>query len=182
MERKTMTLRDRVQEFRRVSSVDLLDNAGNWRRHPLAQRQALAGLLQEVGIAGALTAYHSERNGGALTLIDGHLRKETAATEWPVLVLDVTDEEADKLLAVYDPLGAMAEADGEKLRALLADVETESEGLTGLLDGLRKTLTEAADTSGDSPAAPESFQEYGEDIPAAYQCPKCGYEWSGKPK
>jgi hypothetical protein len=29
---------------------------------------------------------------------------------------------------------------------------------------------------------PEEFTEYGEDIETEHKCPKCGYEWSGKPK
>ena len=38
-------------------------------------------------------------------LIDGHLRAETAPDMMvPVLVLDVTEEEADKLLLTLDPL------------------------------------------------------------------------------
>jgi len=53
---------------------------------------------------------------GALELIDGHLRAETTPDqEVPVLVLDVTEEEAAKLLAVIDPLGAMAEANQQAL-------------------------------------------------------------------
>jgi hypothetical protein len=33
------------------------------------------------------------------------------------------------------------------------------------------------------PAAdpPEEFGEYGEDIATEHRCPKCGYQWSGKP-
>jgi hypothetical protein len=179
MELRPMEVRDRVKEFRRVRSSDLTDNTGNWRRHPLAQRQALQGVLKEIGVAGALTAYHSERNGGELTLIDGHLRKDTAEIDWPVLILDLSDEEADKLLAVFDPLSAMAEMDGEKLKQLLVAVEVEDEGLVGLLDGLRRSI---ADGGTDAPPAPEEFKEYGEDIQTEYTCPKCGYEWSGRPK
>jgi hypothetical protein len=29
---------------------------------------------------------------------------------------------------------------------------------------------------------PDDFKEYDENIETAYHCPKCGYEWSGKPK
>ncbi|HKB37339.1 MAG TPA: hypothetical protein VKD72_12890, partial [Gemmataceae bacterium] len=69
------TIRDRVREFRRLPARELLDNDGNPRRHPQAQRDALRGVLEQVGIAVALVAYASGRNGGKLTLIDGHLRK-----------------------------------------------------------------------------------------------------------
>src|SRR5215472_18133311 len=97
-------IRDRIQDFRRVPARELLDNDGNPRRHPQAQRDALRGVLEQVGIAGALVAYQSERQGGKLTLIDGHLRKQDYDLDWPVLVLDVTDAEADLLLATHDPL------------------------------------------------------------------------------
>ena len=90
-----MTIRDRIKEFRRVPARELLDNDGNPRTHPQAQRDALRGLLEQVGVAAALTAYHSERNGGRLVLIDGHLRKQDYDLDWPTLILDVTDEEAD---------------------------------------------------------------------------------------
>jgi len=29
---------------------------------------------------------------------------------------------------------------------------------------------------------PEDFPEYGSDIDTAYECPRCGYSWSGKPR
>lgn len=34
----------------------------------------------------------------------------------------------------------------------------------------------------DEKIAPDEFPEYDEDIGTEYCCPKCGYEWSGKPK
>ena len=30
--------------------------------------------------------------------------------------------------------------------------------------------------------APDAFKEYGNEIETEYCCPKCGYEWSGKPR
>lgn len=42
---------------------------------------------------------------------DGHARTEIAAdAEIPVLVADLSDEEAEKLLATHDPLAQVAEA------------------------------------------------------------------------
>jgi DNA modification methylase len=72
-------------------------------------------------------------------LIDGHLRAETTPdAEVPVLVLDVTEVEADKLLLSLDPLAAMAEGDADSLRALLAQVETDSDAVQKMLDDLAK--------------------------------------------
>jgi hypothetical protein len=53
-----------------------------------------------------------------------------------VLVLDVDDLEALKLLATLDPLAAMAGADAELLRGLLESVETENRDVRAMLDQL----------------------------------------------
>jgi hypothetical protein len=132
------TIRDRVRDFRRVPARELLDNDGNPRRHPQAQRDALRGVLEQVGIAAALVGYHSERNAGKLTLIDGHLRKQDYDLDWPTLILDVTDEEADLLLATHDPLAALAEYDRPRLDALLQEVKAKSPAVVAMLKDLAK--------------------------------------------
>jgi hypothetical protein len=105
-------IRDRIKELRRVKAKELRANPKNWRRHPKIQVDALQALLSEIGYADALIA--RELPDGKLLLIDGHLRADiTPDNEVPVLVLDVTEEEADKLLATLDPLSAMAETDAE---------------------------------------------------------------------
>jgi DNA modification methylase len=102
----------------------LQGNDRNWRQHPKTQREVLSGILHEIGIAGALLAYHSERQGG-LVLIDGHLRQaDYPDQEWPVLVLDVTDAEADLLLATHDPLVGLAQTGQQELAILLAEVQS----------------------------------------------------------
>jgi hypothetical protein len=123
---KTMRIRDRIKELRRVKARDLLPNPKNWRRHPKMQADALRGLLAEVGYADALLA--RELPGGKLMLIDGHLRAETTPDMMvPVLVVDVNEEEADKLLLTLDPLAGLAQADVERIKELLATVTTDSE-------------------------------------------------------
>jgi hypothetical protein len=125
-------IRDRIKELRRVRAKDLLANPKNWRRHPKAQADALRGLLAEVGYADALLA--QELPNGKLMLIDGHLRAETTPDALvPVLVLDVTEQEADKLLATIDPLATMAEADADRIVALLKTVQTDSAAVQELL-------------------------------------------------
>ena len=49
-----MTIRDRIKELRRVRAGQLRPHPHNWRTHPDAQREALRGLLEEVGYADAL--------------------------------------------------------------------------------------------------------------------------------
>ena len=123
-----MVIRDRIKELKRVRARDLLTNPKNWRVHPKSQTAALRGLLAEVGYADALIA--RELTDGRLQLIDGHLRAETTPSAMvPVLILDVSEEEADKILLTLDPLAGMAESDSERLQALLNNVRTDSKAV-----------------------------------------------------
>jgi ParB-like chromosome segregation protein Spo0J len=133
-----MQIRDRIKEFRRVEAAGLRPNPKNWRTHPPAQRDALKGVLAEVGYADALLV--RELPDGSLELIDGHLRAETTPDQpVPVLVLDVNEAEAAKLLAVLDPLADMAVPDAPLLAELLAGVETQNAAVQAMLDDLSKT-------------------------------------------
>jgi ParB-like chromosome segregation protein Spo0J len=157
-----MHIRDRIKELRRVAASELRPNARNWRTHPDAQRDALRGLLAEVGYADALLA--RELDDGSLELIDGHLRAETTPDAvLPVLVLDVSADEADKILLTHDPLAAMAGVDQQRLEELLTSVEFISPQLEQLLDDLAQQAAhrdEAFGGSSDRPAVtiPQSWQ------------------------
>lgn len=166
------SIRDRIIELRRVKGSVLLENPRNFRRHPEAQRAALRGILGEVGIADALLARETP---DGLMLIDGHLRREELPdTELPVLVLDVTEEEADKLLLTLDPLAAMAEMEGTAVRALLERLEWQAE------DGLRALLDDLRDQAGIVPDfQPVGMDEQGRlDEKAKVTCPECGHEFA----
>ena len=129
-----MTIRDRIIDFRRVKAASLVPNPRNWRTHPESQASALRAMLDEVGIVGALLVRETP---DGLQIIDGHLRAETLPeAEVPVLVLDLDDAEADKVLATFDPIGAMAEADQTRLNELIAVASFESEDLQRLLADL----------------------------------------------
>jgi hypothetical protein len=95
--------------------------------------RALRALLNETGYADALIA--RELPDGSLELIDGHLRADDSAPDalLPVLVVDVNEEEADKLLATLDPLAAMAEVDTRRLKELLERVRSDDEAVQELL-------------------------------------------------
>lgn len=157
-----MHIRDRITELRRVRASDLRPNPRNWRTHPPAQQDALRGLIAEVGYADALLA--RELEDGSLMLIDGHLRAETTPDAIvPVLVLDVNEGEAARILLTLDPLAAMATRSDDKLRNLLEEVHTESEAVAALMDVLTEsyTATDAgtpAHTDRPEVVVPESFQ------------------------
>ncbi len=155
-----MQIRDRIKELRRVKANQLRPNPKNWRTHPQAQRDALRGMLAEVGYADALLARLLPD--GSLELIDGHLRAElTPDSEVPVLVLDVDEREASKLLALLDPLASLAEPDDEVLAHLVAEVDTQNEALRQVLDAM---LSPAETQDAPAPEAPEEVP-----VPEAFQ-------------
>lgn len=128
-----MEIRDRIKELRRVKASDLKPNPKNWRGHGDTQRNALSGVLEEIGYAGAIVAYEGE--GGGLTIIDGHLRADISGEETvPVLVLDVDEKEADLLLATLDPLTGLATEDEEALHELIEGIHTDNDEVEALLD------------------------------------------------
>jgi ParB-like chromosome segregation protein Spo0J len=130
-----MLIRDRIRELRRVPARELRPHPRNWRTHSDRQRDALRGMLAEVGYADALLA--RELPDGSLELIDGHLRAETTPELLvPVLVLDVDEGEAAKLLATLDPLANLAGSNRDVLAEVLAETTTDNAALQTLWDEL----------------------------------------------
>jgi len=134
---KPFLARDRIIGLRRVRAGNLFASPQNWRTHPAAQIDALQGVLQEIGYADALIA--RSLADGELELIDGHARKELDPEQIvPVLVVDLNQEEANKLLTVLDPLAAMAESNKAALESLLQEMQTDNAAVQTMLDGLAK--------------------------------------------
>ena len=157
--------RDRIVETRKMTAKELADNSGNWRTHPGLQREAMTGVAREIGKAGSLLAYHSERNGGKITLIDGHLRKDLDPDEtWTVNITDLNDAEADLLLLVYDPLSAMAVADKAKVDDLLKTVNADDLAVREMLRRFElQTAQTATQLALDTAAAEKAAETPGPD-------------------
>lgn len=187
-----MEIRDRVVELRRVRANTLHPHPQNWRTHNDAQRAALRALVARVGFAGAMLAV--ERPEGLL-LVDGHLRTEEAGDqEVPVLILDLDDSEVTSLLLAYDPLGAMAGANKERLDALLTQYDAskatlDPEVLAALQGSVDKMLAKVAKEAGSEWGKPQAvIEDEVPDAPAVpvtkpgdlwllgafYQCEACG--------
>ena len=129
--------RDRIKEFRRIPSETLKANPKNWRTHNNAQRRALNSVLGKVGFAGAVIAYENSEQ--ELIIIDGHLRvSEANNEEIPVIILDVNDNEADILLATYDPIGTLANSDNKQIDTLLEQIDNNSNELQDLLEEIKE--------------------------------------------
>jgi hypothetical protein len=154
-----MLVRDRIQGFCRVPASRLQPHPRNWRLHPPAQRSALQAVLQEIGYAGALIV--RELPDGALQLLDGHLRAETTPEQQvPVLLVDLSDDEALKLLALFDPLSSLAEANAPALRAIAEELRLAA-------PVLQETLREATARQQSTERRPSEFRPRTDDARAA---------------
>lgn len=135
-------------ELRRVRADSLRPHPLNWRIHPEAQQSALRAALQEIGYAQALIC--RELDDGTLQLLDGHLRADTTPeAEVPIVIVDLDEEEAKKLLLTFDPLTNLAEVHRERMEELNRQVDFDLKELQQLVDGeLRrapKNLKKSAD-------------------------------------
>jgi len=128
-----MKFKNRIKELRLVTASELVGNKKNWRKHPKNQKKVMSGILHEIGYADALIA--RELPDGKLELIDGHLRAEIVNDAIvPVLVLDVTEQEASTLLATLDHVGSLADIDSNMLNDLIASLEISDVSLREFLN------------------------------------------------
>lgn len=162
-----MDVVNRVTGLEYIKGSELRPHPKNPRKHPDGQIKALEGALSQIGIADALVVYRA--GDGVMTLIDGHCRGEHwADLEWPCIVLDVTDEEADFILATLDPLTGLAGIDEEKMRELLESVQFECADLLEALmdqepveeDELEDGFSETGNASDDLADTNFTFGQY----------------------
>ena len=124
--------RSRIVGHGEEAPDQLIANPRNWRIHTQGQQDALAALLDQVGWVQDVVV--NRRTG---YVVDGHLRVVLAISRAeatvPVVFVDLSPEEEALVLAALDPLSAMAVADEDALRALLADVSVHSDALMTML-------------------------------------------------
>lgn len=99
----------------------LIEHPENWRIHPEEQQLLLKTMLARTGKIDAILCYDSELHGGRV-IIDGHQRKDVDK-HYPVIVLDVTDEEAREILVSYNPVSAMASVNTDAYRAIMSGLD-----------------------------------------------------------
>lgn len=113
----------------------LLANPRNWRVHPKAQQDALAGVLDQVGWVQDVIVNRQTNH-----VIDGHARVGLAISRnepsVPVVYVDLSEDEEALILATLDPLSAMAATDREQLDGLLSSVSTGDAAVQAMLDQL----------------------------------------------
>lgn len=147
----------------------LLANPLNWRVHPKAQQEALAGAIDEVGYIRSVTVNKTTGH-----VVDGHLRVALALRRGeksiPVEYVELSDAEEAEALATLDPIAAMAQADKEQLAAVLAEVQSGDAAVMEMLAQLAKD-------SGVEFDVPELEDDPARAAGDLTRCPKCGFEW-----
>ncbi len=126
--------RNRIVGHGEEDPEQLLANPRNWRIHPKAQQDALAGVLSEVGWVQSCIV-----NKTTNFVVDGHARAALAITHHekvPVVYVELTPEEEAIILATLDPLSAMAGTDKDLLRSLTGEITVKEAALADLLDDL----------------------------------------------
>ncbi len=129
--------RNRIIEYGTRPASQFQAHPRNWRKHPKAQREALAASLNGVGWVGVVL--ENARTGH---LLDGHERlwqalEQGDETPVPYITVDLAEDEEHLVLATLDPIGAMAQTDAEMLEGILSELrETELVQEDGALDKL----------------------------------------------
>ncbi|MDL1924349.1 hypothetical protein FBQ95_17230 [Chloroflexi bacterium CFX3] len=120
----------------------------NWRVHTSAQREALNAVLQEIGLVRGVIV--NQRSG---LLLDGHLRVEEAirhnVPRIPVTYVDLDTGEEALILATFDALTRMAQADAAMLDNLLQSLRETATPLQALLDTLAGSTQVVMDRGAD---------------------------------
>lgn len=114
--------RNRILSYALVEPAELEANPGNPRLHGDTQRTAMSAVLDDVGFVAPIVV-----NKRTMRIIDGHMRTDLVASRGgkiPVVFVDLTDAEEAEILAVMDPIGAMATYDPEATTALIAGMAT----------------------------------------------------------
>lgn len=169
--------RNRIIERKRVRVGDLAANKYNPKTHPASQQTRIEAVLNKFGVVEDLIAYYSQRNGGALTLFDGHARQKLdPEQEWDVVVTDLTDAEVDELVFYFDPLAGMSLHDEAKMTALMQDLGDVDGVLGEMLEELAEGVGLAFGGDGDGPEDPEPQIDKAAELQEIWQV-KRGQVW-----
>lgn len=116
-------IKDRVVEITKKRLADLHRHPFNPKFHTDQQAALVSRLLTQIGWAGSAIAWYSERNNGELTIFDAHLRQTLAPDfEATVIITDLTDAEADLMVALFDESSRMAEIDSATIEELITAI------------------------------------------------------------
>ena len=123
------------------------------------------------------------RDGTNVILAGTHRWKAAQAagmTEIPVTFVKTDAKGAKRILLADNRTSDLGVYDDTALAELLGSLgDLEGTGWASVeMDVLLANVTKKS----QEPVAPEEFRVFDEDIHTDYECPKCGYEWSGGTK
>lgn len=125
--------RSRIVGYSEEPPDQLLAHPLNWRVHGDFQKEALTGVLDEVGVVQNVVVNKTTQH-----VIDGHLRISLALQQGqptvPVTWIEVSEEEEHLLLASLDPISALAVADPDQFTEVLSQFSTGDAALQQMLD------------------------------------------------
>ena len=118
---------EKIKELKRVQIGDIRPRDDNWQLHPEHQRGALLEVFRRIGFIHPVLVREIEDAEHRYELLDGHLRRETAAEigddVMAVVLQDVSDEDADRILATVNSISKQAQTDKGKFKELVAKLK-----------------------------------------------------------
>jgi ParB-like chromosome segregation protein Spo0J len=179
--------------IRRVRLDDLHADPANVNTHGEANLRQIRDSLREFGQVEPLVVHKATGK-----VIGGNGRLEVMRAEgWAeadVVEFDGTPTRAMALAITLNRTAKTSQFNDEALAATLRALQEEGfpVAAAGFDDAELDSLLAGLETgpgAGTGPGAypddampPEDFPDHGEGIATDYRCPKCQYEWSGKPK
>ena len=154
-----MNFINRIVEVGEVDPKTLIPNPKNWRKHPTKQADAVADILNEIGWIQDVIV--NKRTG---RVVDGHLRIDVAIknkeSTIPVSYVDLSEDEEEKALLTFDPLGAMAEGDKILMSNLMESVSSDSDAVNKMMGDLAKEykIEKPQETKEDDFVPPETVK------------------------
>ena len=147
-----------------IDPKKLTPNEMNWRQHSGIQQEVLEGALDTVGWVQDVIV--NKRTGH---IVDGHLRVAIALQrgelQVPYKLVDLSEKEEKLVLATFDPIGAMASADAEKLHELLEGVDVQNRSIQQMLTDMQAEITAA---SRNIPSLDDLEEKYGQTEDSAF--------------
>lgn len=177
-----------------------IDEIEQWPRNP--KKHDEIGIRESLQRFGYVMPMLKDENTGRLVAGHGRLKAlqkmqqegepapkgiKSIDGEWLAPVVEGvsfnSEHEAEAYLLADNVLTVNRLWDSDLMAEVLQDHADHVEG-TGLTEEEVNVMLDAFSMgdNGEDEEAPSEFQTFDDDIDTDYQCPSCGYEWSGKPK
>jgi hypothetical protein len=140
MTKKKSLIKNRIVKYDVKPADQFTANPHNFRRHPENQRDAVQASLKKIGwITGVI---ENVRTGN---LIDGHERVMQALEnndDVPYIQVDLTEDEENLMLAIFDKMTEMAYVDESIFEELKSILKVDDEILAGLVESVNPFVGE----------------------------------------